>query len=145
MKTLGTSWKSVLFGSFLAGVLGLGAYTALGQAPGPGSRMYDPKTETTVTGVVQEVKEVTGSGRGTGTHLLVKTESGVMEVHVGPSWYLKQQNCEFKKGDPVEVLGSKVKFEGADVLIARQIKTGEKTWTLRDAQGIPAWSQGRNR
>ena len=144
MPFLRTEWKPILFGSLLAIVLGIGAYTALGQAPGPGSRMYDPKTETTVTGVVQGVKEVAGGGRGTGTHLVVKTDSGVIEVHVGPSWYPKQQNCEFKKDDEVKVLGSKVKFEGADVLIARQIKTSDKTWTLRDAQGIPAWSHGRN-
>jgi len=143
MQIMRSEWKPIPFGSLLAIVLCIGAYTALGQAPGPGSRMYDPKTETTVTGVVQEVKEVAGRGRGTGTHLAVKTDSGMIEVHVGPSWYLEQQNCEFKKDDHVEVLGSKVKFEGANVLIARQIKTGDKTWTLRDAQGIPAWSQGR--
>ena len=145
MQLFRTGWKPVMFGSLLAIVLGAGAYLALGQARGPGSPMYDPKTETTVTGVVQEVKEIPGRGRGTGTHLVVKTESGVNEVHLGPSWYLKQQNCQFKKDDQVEILGSKVKFEGADVLIARQMKSGDKTWTLRDAQGIPAWSQGRNR
>ena len=144
MQILRTEWKPILFGSLLAIVLGIGAYTALGQALGPDSRMYDPKTETTVTGVVREVKEVAGGGRGTGTHLVVKTDSGVIEVHVGPSWYLKQQNCEFKKDGEVKVLGSKVKFEGADILIARQIKTSDTTWTLRDAQGIPAWSHGRN-
>ena len=137
--------KSFLFTSLLAVFLGIGVHMAAGQGCGPGACMYDPKTETTIMGVIQEVKAISGPGRGTGTHLVVKTESGLIEVHVGPSWYLKQQNCQFKKDDQVEILGSKVKFEGADVLIARQMKSGDKAWTLRDAQGIPAWSQGRNR
>jgi hypothetical protein len=38
-----------------------------------------------------------------------------------------------------------VKIEGADALIAREVKKGGKTLTLRDAQGVPAWSGGRRR
>lgn len=144
MQILHSGWKPVMFGSLLAFVLGTGAYPAFGQGRGSSSPVYNSRTETTVTGVVQEVKEIASGGRGTGTHLVVKTDSGVIEVHVGPSWYLKQQNCEFKKDDRVDVIGSKVKFEGTDVLVARQIKAGDKTWTLRDTQGKPAWSQGRN-
>jgi len=107
--------------------------------------MYDPKTETTFKAVVQEVKEVPGPGRGTGTHLTVKSGDDVYDVHIGPTWYLRQQNYAFAKGDHVEVTGSKVKYQEADAIIARQIKKDGGTWTLRDAQGVPLWSRGRNR
>jgi hypothetical protein len=142
-----------LFGApkplLLAAVLTvLSAISALGQADqGPGKRspIYDPKTETTITGAIQEVKEVPGPGRGTGTHLIVKAGDEVSDIHVGPTWYLKQQNYAFAKGDQIEVLGSKVKYQGADVIVARQIKKEGNTWTLRDTQGIPVWSRGKNR
>jgi hypothetical protein len=33
--------------------------------------------------------------------------------------------------------------DGKAVLVARQIKKGSDTWTLRDASGRPLWSGGR--
>ncbi len=130
--------------ALVSALCGMGVYGQTGQGPGTGTRVYDLKTETNLTGVIQSVKEVPGPGRNTGTHLLVKTGTDVIEVHVGPTWYLKQQKCEFVKDAQVEIIGSKVNLQGTDVIIARQIKEGDKTWTLRDAQGIPAWSQGRS-
>jgi hypothetical protein len=103
--------------------------------------MYDAKTETTFAGAIQEVKEVPGTRRGTGTHLIVKGETETQEIHVGPTWYLNQQKYSFAKGDQIEVLGSKVKYQGADIIVARQIKKGGSTWTLRNEQGIPLWSR----
>ena len=136
--------KLIVSVTLLGALCGLGAFGQAGPGPGTGTRVYDPKTETSLTGVIQEVKEVPGPGYNTGTHLLVKTATDVIEVHVGPTWYLKQQKCEFVKDAQVEIIGSKVNFQGKDVIIARQIKEDGKTWTLRDAQGIPAWSRGRN-
>jgi hypothetical protein len=51
----------------------------------------------------------------------------------------------FAKGDNIEVTGAKVKYEGADAVLAREVKKGDKTLTLRNAAGIPQWSQGRGR
>jgi hypothetical protein len=41
------------------------------------------------------------------------------------------------------VTGSKVKYDGGDALVAREIKKGDKVLTLRDEKGNPAWSMGR--
>jgi len=135
----------VLIGTALVALSGVGVHAQSGKGMMCGSRMYDPKTETTFKAVVQEVKEVPGPGRGTGTHLTVKSGDDVYDVHIGPTWYLRQQNYAFAKGDHVEVTGSKVKYQEADAIIARQIKKDGGTWTLRDAQGVPLWSRGRNR
>ena len=144
MKVWGITWKTLLVG-LVAAFCGILAFAQAGQGSGPGSRIYDPKTETTIKGVIQEVREVPGPGQGMGTHLIVKTGQNTIEVHVGPSWYLREQKCEFKKDAEIEILGSKVNLQGTDVLVARQIKDGSNTCTLRDPQGVPAWSGGKNR
>ncbi len=105
---------------------------------------YDPKTETTINGVIQEVKDVPGPRGRTGTHLVVKAGEDVYDVHVGPTWYLTQEKYAFTKGDQVEVTGSRVSYQGGQAIVARQIKKDGKTWTLRDKQGIPLWSRRKN-
>lgn len=131
------------FCQFLTIAVALSAATAYAWSQGRAMRspLYDTKTETTLTGVVQAVKEVPGPGRSTGTHLIVKGDSETLTVHVGPSWYLKKNSYSFSKGDRVEVTGSKVKYQGKEVVIARQIKKDGHTWTLRNEQGLPLWSR----
>jgi hypothetical protein len=115
-----------------------------GQA-GPARRLYDPSTEATVKGTVDNVVQQTGRRAFSGTHLVLKTDAGDLTVHVGPSGYISAQGFSFAKGDALEVTGSKVKMGGQDVLLAREIKKDGKVLTLRDAQGIPKWSRGRQR
>ncbi len=135
----------ILAATFIVALSAVVAHGQPRQGHGTGTPSYDPKTETTITGVIQEVKEVPSPGRGSGTHLVVKTEKDVLDIHVGPTWYLKQQKYAFVKDDQIEVIGSQVKYQGDDVIVARQIKKGSNTWTLRDVRGIPLWSGGKNR
>ncbi len=131
---------------FLVGVAALVIATVIfGMAQGPGTGMpnYDPKTETTISGIVDDVQQHAGHHGWTGIHLMVKTDTGTVEVHVGPSAYISQQKFSFAKGDQVQVLGSLVKLNNADALLAREITKDGKTLTLRNAQGIPQWSGGR--
>lgn len=114
---------------------------AQGMGTGPHGRMYNPSTETTVSGTVEQVRVMSRGGGWGGTRLDLKTDSGVFEVHLGPSSYLTSKG--FTKGDKVEVTGSKQSFQGHDALIAREVKMGSKVLTLRNAQGIPEWSGGR--
>jgi DNA/RNA endonuclease YhcR with UshA esterase domain len=116
---------------------------ALAQGPGPQQRRYDPKTEVTVKGTVQDVQQYTGRRGGTGVHLVLKTDSSTLNVHVGPSAYISQQHFSFAKGDSIEVVGSMTTVRGAEALLAREITKDGKTLVLRDAQGIPKWAGGR--
>ena len=129
-----------------AAVLTLAAASALaqgGRGQGAG-RMYNPATETTVKGTVEGVRQVSGPGGGPGgTHLILKTDKETLEVRLGPTTFLEKEKFTFAKGDQIEVTGSKVKIGGAEALIAREVKKDGKTLTLRDAQGVPAWSGGR--
>lgn len=110
---------------------------------GQGSPRYDKATETTITGIVEDVQSHQGRVGGTGTHLVLKTDQGLVDVHVGPTNWLAKQQYAFAKGDALQVLGSKVTVDGVDAFIAREITKGEAKIVLRNDSGIPEWSGGR--
>jgi hypothetical protein len=147
-----TSLKPFSTFGAVALLLAGGLSAALAQTTGTGpqaSPMYDAKTETTIQGTVDSVETVTGrGGRGRhalgGTHLVLKSEKEALEVHVGPTAYLTEKGITLAKGDTLEILGSRVTVDNETFLIAKRIKKGDTTWTLRDASGRPAWS-GRGR
>lgn len=78
-------------GAALLLVVGVASF-AVAQTPvagRQGSRMYDVKTETTVTGTVESIETIAGpAGRGPrglgGTHLVVKAQNKSLEIHLGP-------------------------------------------------------------
>lgn len=108
---------------------------------GMGMPRYDKATETTVTGVVEEVQSHQGRRGGTGVHLAFKTESGVVDVHVGPVRWLADREFAFVAGDALEIVGSKMMLAGKEAILARQITKGRQTMTLRSENGIPRWSR----
>ncbi len=115
--------------------------TVVAQAPGNrgmGFGPYDTASETTVTGTVQAVQQHPGQRGGMGIHLLLKTKDSTLDVHVGPSWYLDKQGVQFAEGDTIEVTGSMLKTK--DGILAREIKKGDKTLSLRNAAGRPLWA-----
>jgi len=110
-----------------------------GRGPGPG---YDPKTETTISGTIDQINQQDSFCPGGGTHLVVKTDKGSMEVRLGPTKFIEDQKFELKKGDTVQVIGSKLDSKAGEFLIARQVTSGGKTLTLRNEKGFPAWPRG---
>jgi DNA/RNA endonuclease YhcR with UshA esterase domain len=135
------SFKLLAAGVIVIGVAAA-AYAQGGMRRGGN---YNPATETTVTGTVDEVKNLPSPGRGGGgLHLVLSTGTGPIDVHVGPASFVASKNFAFAKGDSLTVIGSKVTLQGQEALIAREIKKGEQVLTLRDAKGFPLWS-GRNR
>ncbi|MCC6362395.1 MAG: hypothetical protein IT165_02665 [Bryobacterales bacterium] len=108
-----------------------------------GGMRYDPATEVTVTGKITEVKKVEHRGMMTGLHVMLETEKGTLDVHLGPAPFLEKSKMTFEKGEEMEVTGSKTKYDGSDAIIAREVKKAGQVLTLRDSQGIPKWSRGR--
>ena len=115
---------------------------AVGQGPQGMPHRYDVKTETTMTGSVDDVTHPKGPNGMIGTHFTLKTETGVFDVHAGPETFLAKQGFTIAKGDTVTVTGSKLVLSGTDAIIAKELKKGDKVLTLRDANGIPKWSRG---
>ena len=116
---------------------------------GPGSqynRMYDPKSLETISGEVTKVDRITPSqGMSGGIHMLVKTDKETVSVHLGPSWYLENQDVKIEPKDKVEVKGAKTTFAGKPAIIAAEVKKGDEVLKLRDDSGFPVWSGWRRR
>jgi|ERR1035437_7622910 DNA/RNA endonuclease YhcR with UshA esterase domain len=136
-------YKTIL-GMIAAALLTIGpAVAQSGGNNGNKAPRYDPATEITVTGTVQDIQQHTrGNGWG-GTHLALKTKSGMLDVHLGPTRFLAKQDLTIAKGDQLEVTGSKIPYDGGEAVVARVVKKGDRTLTLRDSAGFPMWSHGR--
>ena len=107
-------------------------------------RMYDPKTVEAIRGEVVSVETFTPmGGMSGGMHLMVKTDKETVPVHLGPEWYLENQDTKIEPKDTVEIKGSRITFDGKPAIIAAEIKKGEEVLKLRDANGYPAWSGWR--
>jgi hypothetical protein len=140
----GRLWISTVV---MASLVAAGASAAFAQM-GAGRRgrvpLYNVQTETTVQGMVEEVRTISGPRGWKGTHLTLNTDSGSFDVHLGPASFLKKKGIKFAQGDRVQVTGSKVTFQDKDAILAREVKMGEKVLTLRDARGVPKWA-GKHR
>ena len=109
-------------------------------------RMFDPKSVETISGEVTSVDRITpAKGMAGGVHLNVKTDKETISVHVGPSWYLENQDVKIAAKDKVEVKGSRIIFAGKPAIIAAEVKKGDEVLKLRDDAGFPAWIAWRRR
>lgn len=101
---------------------------------------YDPATADTVRGIVRSF-EVQPSQYGThyGVHLLLDAGTESLTVHMGPSWFLGNQDEQIDVGAEVEVVGSRVEIDGTTALIAREVHRGDAVLVLRDEAGYPVW------
>jgi hypothetical protein len=112
----------------------------------PYGRMYDPQTVETVGGEVVSVEKMTPmKGMADGVHLVLKTDEETISVHLGPSWYIENQDVKIEATDKLQVKGSRITFEGEPAIIAAEVHKGDDVLILRDANGIPAWSGWRRR
>jgi len=116
---------------------------------GPGNQyclMYKPDTAETISGEVLSVEKVAPRNEMFyGVHLMVKTGEKTVSVHLGPGWYIEDQGIAFEPKDKVEIIGSKVTFDGEEAVIATEVKKGDEILKLRDKNGIPYWSGWRKR
>jgi hypothetical protein len=107
-------------------------------------RMYNPETVETLSGEVLGVEKITPMERmSAGVHVLLKTEGKTIPVHLGPVWFIERQDVRIKKGDKIEVTGSKVMMRDKPTIIAAEMKKGDEVLILRDEDGIPVWSGWR--
>lgn len=126
---------------FAVGILVI-LMAALAWAQTPASApKYNPANEVTIKGVVQDVKdfECPVSG-GMGAHLIVKTDKGLVTVHLALSKYLSFYGFGFAKGDQVEIVGAKAKVgDDENAILARTVERGNQMFTFRDKTGKPLW------
>ena len=109
--------------------------SAFAQAP----PKYDPSTETNLKGVVEELKFLPPAGGKAVAYLVIKSGEDTVQVFLCPKSFLDDMGANFKADDKIEVTGSKVKQNGADLILAREVSKGDDRLTLRFKDGKPAW------
>lgn len=128
----------------ILGVMSVNAQRDHAMGPMMGPMMmghYDAKTELTIEGTVEKIVPPAFEHMPhMGVHLFVKSGSDVFQVHLGPAEFV-EKTMTFKEGDAVQVTGSKMKMMGETVVIAREVKKGDKVLKLRDENGMPAWDE----
>ena len=109
-------------------------------------RLFNTNTIETISGTVEAVEIISlDTNMPTGIHLKVKTKSEVVSVHLGPSWYLDNQEIRFEKGDKITITGSKITYQNAPAVIAAEVEKGDDILLLRDKAGYPVWSGWRKK
>jgi hypothetical protein len=107
-------------------------------------RPFDPQKIVELKG---EVIEVSNSQENKdekhGVSLILATKKERIPIHLGPLWYITRQRYHFKKGDKVEVKGSKVTFKDAEIIVASEIRKDKMQMKLRDENGVPTWQSWR--
>lgn len=115
---------------------------------GPGSKYnnnYDLNTVETISGQVTNIDKIyPGKNISYGIKLTLNTDNGEMPVHLGPGWFIENNDIQINKDDNVIVTGSKVTYEGSKVIIAKEVTKGDQVLILRDEKGYPRWSGRRN-
>jgi hypothetical protein len=123
----------------LARVFALAAVTFIPTSAFPQAPKYDPSTETTFKGVVEQLKLVPPNGTKSVVYLVLKSTPDNTQVFLCPKSFLDEIGVTFKADDAIEITGSKVKQDGTDLTLAREIVKNGETLTLRFKDGKPAW------
>jgi len=111
------------------------AASAFAQA----SPKYDSATESKLKGVVEQLKLVPPTGKKSLAYLEIKSGEGTVQIFLCPKSFLDDMGVNFKAGEEIQVTGSKVTQDGADLILAREVDKGGDTLTLRFKDGKPAW------
>jgi hypothetical protein len=101
---------------------------------------YDLKSEVTLTGTIAKIREIPATEAYAGTHITFDVKGESLDVFLGPSAFLKFLGVTLREGEKfVEMTGAKVKVNGADMILGRELRIGKTYISLRDEKGFPNW------
>lgn len=109
-----------------------------GKDPSSLAPAYDAKTEIQFEGQVAGTREVS-TGPLQGVYLTVTAKGESTDLYLAPVAFIKMIDAHFNAGETVEVTGSKVVFNGKDLVLTRELRLGKTTLALRDKNGSPNW------
>ena len=115
---------------------------------GPGGtwdRLYDAKSVETLTGKVKAIEVRENKTMAEGIHIMLATSTETISIHLGPAWYIENQDVQLAVGDNVTVRGSRVTYDGKPAIIAADVTRGDDVLALRNDAGFPRWAAWRRR
>jgi hypothetical protein len=108
--------------------------------------LYDINTVETIIGEVISVDKVYSDNNLTyGVHMALYSVEGLISIHLGPSWFVDNQDIQLTSGDYVSVTGSRLTFNNNQVIIAKEVMKDSAVLLLRDDTGYPLWAAMPNR
>ncbi len=111
-----------------------------GKDPGAGVPQYNVKSETDFVGTILKVREVPLGEAFAGIHLTMQVRNEAFDVFLGPADFIKLMAMPLRNGlKDVGITGSKVKFEGNDLVLARELRIEKTVLSIRDETGFPNW------
>ena len=132
------SWMATALATALAAAGAVGAQTP----PQADASQYQVGREVNLVGTVSSVVENSKTGP-LGTHVMVQSGSGLVDVHVGSSKYLATNKVNLKSGDSVRFVGENFTVGTDTVFYARIVQDGTAAVAVRSPKGMPLWKNGK--
>jgi hypothetical protein len=110
---------------------------------GPSS--YDISKEVTLKGTVANVVANHSPGFFAGSHLLLTTLSGPVDISLGAFALLGNDPLPVTPGQQVEVVGVMKALKDKQFFLARAVKVGDRVYEIRNVHGIPISPLARER
>jgi hypothetical protein len=127
-------------GAWLAGVL-LSITASAQQTSPPLHAGYSATREVNLLGTVSSIVEH-GKDGPLGTHVLVQTSTGLVDVHVGSAKFLQWNHLTLASGDSVRIIGEAFTNGSSNVFLARIVQRGTQAVAVRTPKGTPLWLAG---
>lgn len=112
------------------------------------ARLYNPQAAETLAGNVAALNRIPAKrpGRPDRVMMVLQTDKGTVNVHLGPADYLDRQALKLAPGDQVEVKGIRITRPKVTVFMAGEVRKGDQILKLRDdTTGRPLWAKGKKR
>ena len=94
----------------------------------------------TLEGKIAEVVYLPGATEDSGlVEVRLQSTAQGQLIRLAPTAFLKENGFLLKEGDSVTVKGFPVNGMEGHLLVATEIRKGDKSLSLRDASGQPAW------
>jgi hypothetical protein len=97
---------------------------------------YDVARESVISGKIVQYSSASTTAPF-GAHISLQTGSGTFEVHAGNAKVIQASNISLQAGDPVSITGEIVPFGNSSIFVARIIKKGSQSVTVRSKNGMP--------
>jgi hypothetical protein len=111
----------------------------------PTAFAYDASQEVKVQGNVAAILLIFSHGMLPGSHILLTSPSGQVDVSLGVFGLRGPGSLSLKEGQQVSVTGVMKTIGGKEVFLARTVEVGENVFAIRNEHGIPIPPQARNR
>jgi len=104
-------------------------------------RLFNNFNLETFTGSVSKVDTITPmTGMGVAVRLILAVDGGVtLPVHLGPSWFILNQDLNFPQNDKIEVRGCRASISGSEFVMAVEVRRKDRILRFRDDDGNPFW------